>query len=148
MCVFAVISACFPLWLLVVHVSSVLTVSLYFLETVEILRLRLKFFWRRFVAYLMLLIWPLFVRTSLWWRVLRGDLSHASPLPTVGLRWVVFLVPWQHKTWLVFNSQLHCSHSLWSPSLWWSLAFISCPCNLKDIWKLKLLKTISILSHR
>lgn len=47
MCVFAVISACFPLWLLVVRVSSVLTVSLYFLETVEILRLRLKFFWRR-----------------------------------------------------------------------------------------------------
>lgn len=82
MCVFAVISACFLLWLLVLRVSSILTMSLYFLETVEILRLRLKFFWRRFVAYLRLLK-PLFVRTSLWWRVLRGDLSHASPLPVV-----------------------------------------------------------------
>lgn len=51
------------------------------LETVEILRLRLEF-WRRFVAYLRLLK-PVFVRTSLWWRVLRGDLSHASPLPVV-----------------------------------------------------------------
>lgn len=81
MCVFAVIYACFLLWLLVTRVSSILTMSLYFLETVEILKL--KFFWRRFVAYLRLLIWPLFVRTSLCWRVLRGDLSHASPLPAV-----------------------------------------------------------------